>query len=198
MENLLDGNDADIGIADEENEEENGAENGNESAAPESSSLRRILFDLQEQGGQPIARPLVRTGRSSSDGTPCSSVSDATELLMVNMVARMQREDLEREERRQEREERWQLVTVVDNKISGTVFSNCCLYCSFLVVLSLSLSRSLSLSLALSLSLDRSIDRSFSLSLCLSQSLNLSRSISLSISLSLSKTTKIRKTREVE
>lgn len=107
--NMVDGNDVDIGIADEENEEENGAENGNESAAPESSSLRRILFDLQEQGGQPIARPLVRTGRSSSDGgTPRSSVSDATELLMVNMVARMQREDLEREERRQEREERWQ------------------------------------------------------------------------------------------
>ena len=106
--NMVDGNDVDIGIADDENEEENGAENGNESAAPESSSLRRILFDLQEQGGQPIARPLVRTGRSSSDGTPRSSVSDATELLMVNMVARMQREDLEREERRQEREERWQ------------------------------------------------------------------------------------------
>jgi hypothetical protein len=55
-----------------------------------------------------IARTLVRTGRSSSDGTPRLSVSDATELLMVNMVACMQREDLEREERRQEREERWQ------------------------------------------------------------------------------------------
>jgi len=55
-----------------------------------------------------IARPLVRTGRSSSDGTPRLSVSDATELLMVNMVARMQCEDLEKEERRQEREERWQ------------------------------------------------------------------------------------------
>jgi hypothetical protein len=77
---------ADLGIHEEDA--------GDDDEEEESTQPRR-LFNQQQ------SRPLVRTPAPRSGGRTSGGVSEVTEFLMANLVARMERDDAEWEERRQ-------------------------------------------------------------------------------------------------